>query len=267
MVSGKQLSELPDYFVESHSINWLSRVKLQAVAQKHIDHAISSTINLPKDTDPSVVGQIYLEGWKRGLKGVTVYVDGSRAGVLVEKKEPKCNRDLPKRPDELECNIHHVTVKGQKWLIMVGMLNDRPYEIFGGIEEKIEIPKRFTTGRIVKVKEKGGVNRYDLYFGEDGSVKDIAKMFDNTNYQVHTRLISLGLRHGAQVNFLVEQLQKDADNDFTSFSRAISRVLKKYIQDGTKVASDKTCLSCGLETLIYRDGCVQCSSCGWTKCQ
>jgi ribonucleoside-diphosphate reductase alpha chain len=261
--------EIPDLFVTSDSIDWQKRLEVQAAAQKHIDHSISNTINLPKGTKEELVSDIYFAAWKKGLKGITVYVDGSREGVLVTKetastkKEP--GRDAPKRPDELDCAIHHVSVKGQKWLILVGLLNGRPYEIFGGVEEKIEIPKKFTSGKIVKVEEKGG-NRYDLKFGEDGCIKDIGKMFDNTNYQVHTRLISLGLRHGAKVNFVVEQLQKDADNDFTSFSRAISRVLKKYIEDGTKVATDKTCGNCGQDTLFYSEGCVNCSNCAWTKC-
>ena len=263
--NGKGAEELPRYFVESHTISWEQRVELQSRAQKHIDHAISSTINLPKGTAPETVGSIYLEAWKKGLKGVTVYVDGTRSGVLVATKSKE--REAPKRPDELSCNIHHVSVKGQKWLILVGLYQDRPYEIFGGIEENLEIPKRFTSGKIVKVKEKQGANRYDLYFGDDGVVKDIANMFDNKNYQVHTRLISLGLRHSSKVSFIVEQLLRDPDSDLNSFSRAISRVLKKYIEDGTSVSSDKTCGSCGQDALIYKDGCVVCGNCGWSKCQ
>lgn len=257
---------LPEYFIESHNIDWNSRIKLQAAAQKHIDHAISSTINLPTGTASNIVANIYMEAWKNNLKGVTVYVDGSRSGVLISKDDKKesVHGQAIKRPEEIECNIHHISVKGQKWLILVGLINNKPYEIFGGIEENIEIPKKFTSGRILKIKDRGA-NRYDLRFGEDGFVKDISKMFDNTAYQVHTRLISLSLRHGAPTNILVEQLLKDTDNDLTSFSRAISRVLKKYIIDGTK-ASDKTCPNCGQEGLIYSDGCLLCLSCSWSKC-
>jgi ribonucleoside-diphosphate reductase alpha chain len=271
-LNSKSIKELPEYFVESHDVDWAKRVELQSRAQKHIDHAISSTINLPKGTSSDLVGKIYMEAWEKGLKGITVYVDGSRSGVLVERKQKEKpeitdGRDAPKRPEELNCHIHHVSIKGQKWLILVGMLEDKPYEIFGGVEESIEIPRKYTEGLIVKVKEKNDVNHYDLHFGDGGCIKDIAKMFNNTNYQVHTRLVSLGLRHGAKPNFLVEQLLRDSDNDLTSFSRAISRVLKKYIKDGTIVASDKTCISCGQETLVYSDGCVICKSCSWTKCQ
>lgn len=261
--------KLPEYFIESDKVDWQKRVEVQSIMTRHIDHSISSTINLPAGTSTDIVGQIYMEAWKKGLKGVTVYVDGSRTGVLVSKEKKSCtcsDRNAPKRPEKLECNIHHVSVKGQKWLILVGLYEGRPYEVFGGVEENIEIPKKYSAGVIVKVKERADKNRYDLCFGEDGCIKDIAKMFDNTNYQTHTRLISLGLRHGAKVNFVVEQLLRDPDNDLTSFSRAISRVLKKYIEDGTKVTSDKTCSNCNQETLIYQDGCVLCSSCGYSKC-
>jgi ribonucleoside-diphosphate reductase alpha chain len=260
--------KLPVYFVESEEVGWERRIELQATMGKYIDHSISSTINLPKGTTTETVGSIYLEAWKKGCKGVTVYVDGSRSGVLVTKKteETFTDRDSPKRPESLECNIHHMSIKGQKWLIMVGLLNGKPYEIFGGIEENLEIPKKFTSGRIVKVKGKGDKNSYDLYFGEDGVVKDVSKMFDNTAYQVHTRLVSLSLRHGAKAEYVVSQLLKDPDNDLTSFSRAISRVLKKYIEDGTKVSSDKCCGSCGQESLVYQDGCVVCKNCGYSKC-
>lgn len=267
-LNNKNINEIPDFFVTSDSIDWEKRIDIQSAAQKYIDHSISNTINLPKGTKPELVNHIYIEAWKRGLKGCTIYVDGSRSGVLVEKKEDKKQKkhDAEKRPNELQCNIHHVSVKGQKWLILVGMMNGSPYEIFGGVEENIEIPKKFSNGKIVKVKEKNVANRYELHFGEDGVVKDIAKMFDNTNYQVHTRLISLGLRHGAGVNFVVEQLQKDPDCDMSSFSRAISRVLKKYIEDGTKATSDKKCQNCGQEEIVFKEGCLQCQACGWSKC-
>lgn len=260
---------LPEFFVESDQINWLRRVEIQGVIQKHVDHAISSTINLPKGTSPEVVGQLYMEGWKKGLKGITVYVDGSRSGVLVtkENKEGFNYKDATRRPEELACDIHQVTVKGEKWTILVGLMNNNPYEVFGGLSEMVEIPKKYKSGTIIKAKP--GVktpSRYDLKFGEDGVIKDITKVFNNTTHQVHTRMVSLSLRHGAKPSFLIEQLQKDPDNDLTSFSRVLSRVLKKYVSDGTKVTSDKYCPTCESESLVYQDGCITCGTCGWTKC-
>lgn len=265
-------TELPEFFIESDQIDWLRRVEIQGVIQKHIDHAISSTINLPSDTSPDIVGELYLEGWKRGLKGITVYVDGSRSGVLITKddkeKEEFDYRDAIKRPDALECDIHQATVKGEKWTILVGLMDGHPYEVFGGLSEMIEIPRKYKTGKVVKAKR--GVktpSKYNLEFGEDGMIKDITRVFDNPTYQVHTRMVSLALRHGTKPSFLVEQLQKDPDNDLTSFSKVLSRVLKKYVSDGTKVTADKVCPECGAESaLVYNDGCPTCSSCGWTKC-
>lgn len=261
---------LPEFFVESDNIDWLRRVEIQGAIQKHIDHAISSTINLPKGTSPDLVGQLYMEGWKHGLKGITVYVDGSRSGVLVSEKQEEeefSYRDAVKRPEILTCHIHHVTVKGEKWTILVGLMNGKPYEVFGGLSELIEIPKKYTEGVIIKATRSKTKSRYDLQFGEDGwLIKDVTKVFDNVTYQVHTRMVSLALRHGAKPSFLVEQLQKDPDGDLTSFSKVLARVLKKYIIDGTKVTSDKVCPSCGSEALIYQEGCLTCGDCGYAKC-
>lgn len=262
---------LPSFFVTSDKIDWQQRVKIQAVIQKHIDHAISSTINLPKGTPKNVVGELYLKGWEQGLKGITVYVDGSRSGVLVSKDD-KANKehdykDAAKRPAELDCDIHNVNIKGEKWVILVGMMKGKPYEVFGGLSDNIEIPKKHTKGVIKKITyNKTKPNRYDLHF--DGFVvKDIVKIFNDPNYQVLTRMVSLGLRHGAKPSFLVEQLQKDPDHDMTSFSRVLARVLKKYIEDGTKVSSDKVCSECKSATgLVYQDGCAKCMSCGYSRC-
>ena len=263
----------PDFFVTSESINWQKRVKIQSVIQKHIDHAISSTINLPKDTPPNVVGELYFQGWKAGLKGITVYVDGSRSGVLVSedelKKEIFPQNGAPKRLKELFCDIHHTTIKGEKWTILVGLYDDKPYEVLGGLSTLIEIPKKYTKGILTKHRYKTKNNRYDLQVGENGDgvlVKDVVKVFDNPNHLAFTRMISLGLRHGAKPSFLVEQLQKDKDSDMFSFARCIARILKNYIQNGEKAYSDKACHECGGETLIYQDGCVICTSCGYSKC-
>jgi ribonucleoside-diphosphate reductase alpha chain len=157
-------------------------------------------------------------------------------------------------------------VKGEKWTILVGLFDGKPYEVFGGLSEMIEIPKKYKEGKLTKVVKTKHTRRYDLVFGEDGLIKDVTKVFNNPDYQVLTRMVSLALRHGAKPSFLVEQLQKDPDNNLTSFSRVLSRVLKKYIQNGTSVTADKVCSSCENESLVYQDGCVLCTSCGWSKC-
>ena len=264
--------EIPDFFVESDQIDWPKRVDIQAAIQKSIDHSISSTINLPKGTDPSVVGELYFEGWKKGLKGITVYVDGSRTGVLVtdnqedEKQFPQ--NGAPKRPEELTCDIHHTTIQGEKWTILVGLYDNKPYEVLGGSSNLIEIPKKHKKGVLSKHSFKTKNNRYDLTIGEGDDefvIKDVVTVFDNPTNSAFTRMISLSLRHGAKPSFLVEQLQKDRDSDMFSFSRCVARIMKNYIQDG-EGPSDKECPACGAETLIYQDGCVTCSTCGYAKC-
>ena len=261
--------KVPSFFVESNSIDWQKRVKFQALIQQHIDHAISSTINLPKGTAPSVVGELYTEGWRLGLKGITVYVDGSRSGVLIDKKDERTEfkyQNAFQRPDELDCEIHRPTIKGERWTIMVGLMEGKPYEVIGGLSNLVEIPKKYDTGKIIKRHYKTKESEYDLYFGDGGVLKNVVKIFDNPNHAVHTRMLSLGLRHGAKPSFLVEQLLKDPDSDFQGFSKVLARTLKKYIQDGTKCSGDKHCPSCENEQLVYQDGCVFCSGCGWTKC-
>jgi ribonucleoside-diphosphate reductase alpha chain len=261
--------ELPNYFIEADKIDWCNKIKMQSFMQRHIDHSISNTINLPKGTSPKLVSRIYMLGWESGLKGVTVYVDGSRDGVLIKKEEKQKEFhyvDAPSRDDELECDIHNVSIKGEKWVILVGLMNNKPYEVFGGLSENIEIPSRYKKGLIIKVTEKKTKpNRYDLKLN-GVKVKDIIKIFNNPNYQVHTRMVSLALRHGTKPSFLVEQLLKDPDSDLTSFSKVLARVLKKYIEDGTSVRSgERYCQNCESE-LIYKEGCVSCMNCGWNRC-
>lgn len=260
--------ELPDFFVESDSIDWLRRVEIQAVMTKHIDHSISSTINLPKGTKSDVVSNLYMEAWKRGCKGLTVYVDGCRSGVLVTEDSEKkfAYHDAPKRDKELGCEIHNVNVKGERWVIFVGLMDEKPYEVFGGKSESIEIPSEYSEGTLIKATPKKTVpSRYDLKVN-GLTIKDVVKQFDNPDFQVLTRFVSLTLRHGAKPSYIVEQLLKDPDNNLTSFSKVLARVLKKYIKDGTVVTSDKVCGECGSEGLIYQDGCVTCASCGYSKC-
>jgi ribonucleoside-diphosphate reductase alpha chain len=265
--------DIPSFFVESDSIDWSQRVVIQAAIQKSIDHSISSTINLPKGTSPEVVGKLYQQGWKMGLKGITVYVDGSRTGVLLtesekEEKEAFPQYSAPRRPEELECDIHHTTIKGEKWAIVVGLYEGKPYELMGGRSDLIEIPRSRVTGFLVKHRFKTKNSVYDLRIGTNGDtviVKDLVKTFDNPNHSAFTRMISLGLRHGANIQYVVEQLQKDKDSDMFSFSRCIARILKNYIPDGQE-ATEKTCPECSEDGLVYVEGCVTCTSCGFAKC-
>jgi len=265
-----QTDEIPDFFVESDSIDWKNRVRIQSAIQKHIDHSISSTINLPKGTSSDVVSEIYVSGWKMGLKGITVYVDGSRTGVLVTDRQEGSfpQHTAAKRPEELPCNIHHTTIQGEKWIILVGLLNGKPYEVMGGLSNLIEIPSTHTKGILIKHPRKTMNSVYDFKVGTSGNsmrVKDIVKVFDNPNNSAFTRLISLSLRHGADIQYVVEQMQKDRDSDMFTFAKCVARVLKGYIKDGTKTGGAK-CPSCGQTSgFVYIEGCRTCS-CGFAAC-
>ena len=262
-----ETDEIPVFFTESDKIDWKRRVEIQGVIQKHIDHSISSTINLPKGTEPEVVSELYRLGWKLGLKGITVYVDGSRDGVLITetKKETFPQHNAPKRPTALEADIHNVTIKGEKWTILVGLMDGKPYEILGGANKLVDLPKNAKKGQLLKTSTNKTQSRYDLIV-DDLTIRDVVKAFDNANQSAFTRLLSLSLRHGAPINYVVEQMQKEQDSDMFSFARSISRVLKQYVPDGTKATGQKTCGDCGSTNLIYQDGCVTCSDCGNSKC-
>ena len=271
-----EIEDSPYHLATANEINWESAVDVQAAAQKWVCHAISKTINLPNDVSIDDVKKVYWRGWQKGLKGVTVYRDGSRSGVLVSTEDAENSSDsefseraAPKRPEVLECDIHQATIKGNRWTILVGLLDGKPYEVLGGLSDFVEISKKYSKGKIVKRPRKTTNSLYDLYFGDsddETAIKDLVRVFDNPNYAGFTRTISLALRHGAPVQYLVEQLQKDKDSDMFSFSRVVARTLKKYIADGTKYGS-KTCPECGAEdSLVYQEGCVSCLSCGHSKC-
>lgn len=253
--------ELPDYFIASHEIDWKKRVQIQSVITNWLDHSCSSTVNLPKGTTPEQVGNIYMEAWKLGCKGMTVYVDGSRqeAPLSTEKTHSETkDGNAIKRPSKIPCDIYQITADGEKWTVLVGLVDGKPYEVFCGKPKKVEIGKT-EKGYI----EKEGKGVYSLHIGEDTILKDISDIFTDTQ-GVITRLLSTALRHETSVQFLVQQLEK-SDGNITSFSKAISRVLKKYIADGTKENGAK-CKECGQDTIIREEGCVKCVSCGWTKC-
>jgi len=271
-----EIEASPYNLATANEINWESAVDVQAAAQNWVCHAISKTINLPNDVTVDDVKKVYWRGWKQGLKGLTVYRDGCRSGVLVSSETSKESEETikivnaPKRPETLECDIHRAQVKGEVWTVLIGLLDGKPYEVLGGKSEYIEIPSSYDTGRITKRVRKTMPSKYDLHFGDNGSeivVKDIVKVFDNPDYAGFTRVLSLALRHGAPINYIVEQLLKDRDADLFSFARVISRVLKKYINDGTIPGGSRNCPECGAEnSLKYQEGCVACTSCGYSKC-
>ena len=265
----------PYFGATANEIDWRAKVKLQSVAQKWICHAISNTTNLPADVSVETVKDIYMLGWELGCKGITVYRDGSRSGVLVatddkkEKSSAIIERNAPKRPEELECDIYHTSIKGQKWVVLIGLLDGKPYEVIGGEADQIEIPSRYRSGKLYKRIFKTLNSKYDLSVGEGDDeliLKDVVSVFDNPNHAGYTRVISTSLRHGVPVQYLFEQMQKDKEMDMFSFSKVIARCLKNYIDNGTS-ASDKICSECGAEdSLVYQEGCVTCKSCGAGKC-
>jgi ribonucleoside-diphosphate reductase alpha chain len=283
----EQVQESPYWGGTANDINWVKKVDLQAAAQKWICHSISNTANIPNDTSIEVVKDIYMRGWETGCKGVTIYRDGCRSGVLVADITPETKKSddgqpaklvenhAPKRPKQLPCDIHRINVKGSEgpegYLVLVGLLDGKPYELFCGLSSHVEVPKKVKTGLLIKNGKRDGVSTYNLSIpiGEDDNLifKDVVNLFDNPNHGAFTRSLSLSLRHGVPVQYMVEQLQKDKYSEMQSFSRVISRVLKGYIPDGTKSTSDKKCTSCGVEDgLIYQEGCLTCKNCGFSKC-
>jgi len=268
------IKKSPYWGATAQELDWKQRVILQSRAQRWVDHAISSTVNVPTTATRDDISTIYLTAWKYGCKGITVYRDGCRTGVLVSNKseiiapEDFVNHQAPKRPVELPCDIKFTRVKGEDWVVLVGLMNGRPYEVMGGKTELVEIPKTCTDGLLVKNSRKTVPSRYDLKLGKNGHsvyLKNIVKLFDNPEHSAFTRVISLALRHGADIKFVVEQLMKDKDSDMFSFAKSISRALKTYIKDGEQ-ATDKTCFACGKEGLVYMEGCLSCKICGISKC-
>ena len=269
-----EVEDSPYFMSTANEIDWESRVKLQSAAQRWIDHGISSTINLPNNATVDEVKKIYEAGWEMGCKGITVYRDGCRSGVLISSDEKNVDvefntHDAPERPSELKCSIHHATIKGEAWTILIGLMCERPYEVMGGLQRYIEIPRKYRNGIITKYPYKTKNSRYDLRIGKNGDelvIKDLVSIFDNPNHAGFTRTISLALRQGAPIQYVVEQLQKDREMDMFSFSRVIARVLKTYIEDGTSPGKN-VCESCDAnDSLRYQEGCVTCMACGYSKC-
>ena len=266
------LTKSPWHGATAQELDWRGRVELQARAQKHIDHAISSTVNLPADTTVETVGQIYMAAWKAGCKGMTIYRDGCRTGVLVAKDEkPKAQpaeQAEYKRPKSLPCEVTHQTVGGTPYFVLVSTRDGKPYEVFAGVnktsEDEALIPKRFKSGTLTKMDR--GHYKGEFVSDKDGETLTLNKMGNLVSSEegAVTRLISTLLRHGVDVHYVVHQLEK-VKGDMFSFSKTVARALKKYIPDGTAVKGEQ-CGNCGSESLVRQEGCVTCKSCGSSKC-
>ena len=250
------VKESPWFGATANDINWVRRVEIQSVIQKYITHSISSTINLPEDVTEAEVTEIYLQSWKMGLKGITVYRDGSRSGVLVSNDtKPQTGFeyiDAIKRPRELDAHVHISTTKDVEYKIIIGLMDDKPYEIF------IDESDNQMSGVGVILKKARG----DYYFKKGDVTVDISSSMTDEQAAI-TRLVSTSLRHGADIRFIVEQLRK-ADGDMFSFTKSLARVLKKYIPEGAKATVN--CNDCGSENVIFQEGCNLCLECGSSKC-
>ena len=274
----------PYYHATANDVNWMEKVKMQGAIQKWVDHSISVTINLPNDVSEELVGQLYVEAWKCGCKGCTVYRDGSRDGVLIstkksekKKEEGECQCPPPTvtevRPKSLECDVVRFQNNKEKWVAFVGLLDGYPYEIFTGVlddDEGIALPKTVVKGHIIKNIDEAGNRRYDFQFenrrGYKTTIEGLSEKF-NPEYWNYAKLISGVLRYRMPLTHvikLVGQLQLESES-INTWKNGVERALKKYVQDGTK-ATGQRCPNCGEETLVYQEGCLICTNCGHSRC-
>ncbi|MCF8372068.1 MAG: adenosylcobalamin-dependent ribonucleoside-diphosphate reductase [Bacteroidales bacterium] len=277
--SDKQVDELveksPYNKATANDIDWLQKVKMQGQVQKWVDHSISVTVNLPEDATEELVGNVYLEGWKHGCKGITVYREGSRDGVLISNGKTKTGNDTSdlKRPRELDAEIVRFQNNHDKWIAFVGLRDGQPYEIFTGLadEEMFPIPKTITHGKIIKHRNAEGKSRYDFQFvdrfGYRKNLEGLSHMF-NKEYWNYAKLISSVLRHGMPLEYAVNLVGslKFEDENINSWKVGVERALKKYIPDGTKAKSGVKCTNCGSTSQVYQEGCLICTDCGHSKC-
>lgn len=275
----EQIQELvaksPYYKATSNDVDWVSKVKMQGMIQKWVDHSISVTVNLPSDVTEEVVAKVYQTAWESGCKGCTVYRDGSRDGVLVstKKEEAKVEELVPStRPEVLDCDVIRFKNNHENWIAFVGVFNGRPYEIFTGISEDdvLPIPKLVTQGKILKIKDERG-SRYDFQYvdkyGYTNTIGGLSHMF-NKEFWNYAKLISGVLRNGMpipDVVNLVSSLRLDSET-INTWKAGVERALRKYIPNGTKAKDGKKCAECGSDSLIYQEGCLICTSCGHSKC-
>jgi ribonucleoside-diphosphate reductase alpha chain len=256
-------------------IDPLRKVDVQAAAQRWVCHAISNTTNPPEEVTTETVAAIVMRAWETGCKGVTTYRKNSMDAVIVDASAAKVGADgrpiaieehfAPKRPETLPCAVHHERVKGERYTVLVGLLGDRPYEVFAGLSETAPVPMSAMAWGFITKHDGGDAARYALAVGDTEVVSDIPGQLDNPTQGAFTRAVSLALRHGVPLPFLVEQLRKDKNSDVTSFSAVIARVLARYIKDGP-VVTKQACPSCGSSNLTYQQGCMTCLGCGHSKC-
>lgn len=281
------VAKSPYYKATSNDVDWLNKVKMQGAVQKWVDHSISVTINLPNDVSEDMVNKLYVEAWKSGCKGCTVYRDGSRSGVLIslknEKKKTTENAEpnpadengfvTHKRPIELDADVVRFQNNKEKWIAFIGLIDGKPYEIFTGIaddDEGIFCPKSVSKGKIIKVIDENGQKRYDFQFvnkrGFKTTIEGLSEKF-NPEFWNYAKLISGVLRYRmpiAQVLKLVGSLELD-NQSINTWKVGVERALKKYLPNGEK-ASGQTCPNCGQESLVYQEGCLICTNCGTSRC-
>ncbi len=268
----------PYYKATSNDVDWMNKVRMQGEVQKWVDHSISVTINLPSHASEELVDQLYVTAWQSGCKGVTVYRDGSRSGVLLNNKDKEKENDENdslrfKRPRVLDADIIRFNNNEEKWIAFIGLKDNKPYEIFTGIvdDEMFPIPKSIAKGKIIKNRDEHGKSRYDFQYtdkyGYNNTLGGLSHMF-NKEYWNYAKLFSSVLRHGMpipDVVNLVASLQLDSDT-INTWKNGVERALKKYIPNDTRAKKGKTCSECGSENLIYQEGCLKCTSCGSSKC-
>ena len=275
------VAKSPYYQATSNDVDWLNKVRMQGAVQKWVDHSISVTINLPNDVDEELVGQLYLEAWQAGCKGVTVYRDGSRSGVLISNDEKKNEEEdsetltaFPtKRPQVLEADIVRFQNNKEKWIAFIGLIEGKPYEIFTGIaddEDGILLPRWVEKGLIIKNRNEDGSSRYDFQYknkrGYKTTIEGLSHKFD-PEYWNYAKLISTTLRYGMPIEKAVEltnSLQLDSAS-INTWKNGVARALKRYVADGT-IARKQKCDNCNSSELIYQEGCLTCQSCGSSKC-
>ena len=275
----KLIAESPYHKATANDVDWVNKVRMQGTVQKWVDHSISVTVNIPNETTEEMVAQIYQTGWESGCKGITVYRDGSRSGVLVsdqpQNKEEGISiaeKPAPVRPKSLNADVVRFNNNEEKWIAVVGKINDRPYEIFTGrAEDSFHLPKTVTEGFVIKSKdEETGKSRYDFrYQDKDGyyvTIEGLSRSFD-PEFWNYAKLISGVLRHGMPLTDVVHMVDNLHLNDETlnTWKNGIIRALKRYIAQGTKVEG-KMCSECGQESLVYEEGCLNCKNCGHSKC-
>jgi len=260
----------PYYKATANDVDWLAKVRMQGAIQKWVDHSISVTINIPRETKQDLVGKLYQTAWESGCKGATVYRDGSRSGVLISKSEKQQN-EIKKRPKAIDADIIRFNNNDEKWIAFVGILDGKPYEIFTGLadEEMYPIPKSIVKGTIIKTKDESGRSRYDFQYtdkyGYKNTLGGLSHMF-KPEFWNYAKLISGVLRHGMSIPHVVNLIQSlRLDNDFiNSWKVGVERSLKRYIADGTKAKG--RCAECNSENVVYQEGCLICTDCGSSKC-